>query len=47
MRVKGKGMPNFGRSGFGDLLVKVNVTIPKRVSGKAEKLLKELEQELK
>lgn len=47
LRVKGKGMPNFGRSGFGDLLVKVNVAIPKRVSGKAEKLLKELEQELK
>lgn len=46
LRVKGKGMSYFGRSGFGDLLVRVNVKIPKKVSHKAEKLLKELEQEL-
>jgi molecular chaperone DnaJ len=46
LRVKGRGMPYFGRSGFGDLLVRVNVKIPKKVSHKAEKLLKELEQEI-
>ncbi len=46
LRVKGRGMPYFGRSGFGDLLVRVNVKIPKKVSHKAEKLLQELEQEL-
>ena len=46
LRIKGKGMPYFGRSGSGDLLVRVGVKIPKKVSHKAEKLLKELETEI-
>ncbi len=46
LRIKGKGMPYFGRSGSGDLLVRVGVRIPKKVSHKAEKLLKELETEI-
>jgi len=46
LRVKGRGMPYFGRSSFGDLFVRVGVKIPKKVSHKAEKLLKELEGEI-
>lgn len=54
IRLKGKGMPRLRGSGFGDLLVRVNVDVPKisfleKLMGdgrKAEKLLKELDEAL-
>lgn len=30
LRVRNKGLPYFGRRGYGDLLVRVNVKIPKK-----------------
>ncbi len=41
IRLKGKGMPRLKRSGQGDLFVKVNVTIPKRLSKEQRRLLEE------
>ena len=50
LRVPGEGMPRFGSSshfgGRGDLLVNFIVKAPKKLSGKAKKLLEELEGEL-
>jgi molecular chaperone DnaJ len=44
--VRGRGLPRLDRSGArGDLHVVVNVTVPKKLSRKAKKLLEELEQE--
>jgi molecular chaperone DnaJ len=46
LRLKEKGMPR-GNARRGDHFVKVNVVTPKKVSGKAKKLLEELRDELK
>ena len=46
LRIKNKGLPYFGRFGSGDLLIKIEILIPKKVSSKAKKLLDELEKEL-
>jgi len=45
--VRGKGVPRLNGDGRGDLHVLVHVQVPKRLSGKAKKLLKELEVTLK
>ena len=42
LRLRGKGLPNVNGYGNGDLLVYVNVWIPKKVSKDDEKLLQEL-----
>ena len=42
LRLRGKGLPNVNSYGSGDLLVYVNVWIPKKVSKDDEKLLQEL-----
>ena len=42
LRLRGKGLPNVNGYGNGDLLVYVNVWIPKKVSKEDEKLLQEL-----
>ena len=42
LRLRGKGLPNVNGYGSGDLLVYVNVWIPKKVSKEDEKLLQEL-----
>jgi len=43
LRLKGKGMPVYGRSGdFGDLYVKLNVLIPKNLSKKETELFTQL-----
>ena len=42
LRLRGKGLPNVNSFGSGDLLVYVNVWIPKKVSRDDEKLLQEL-----
>ncbi len=44
--VQGEGMPRFGRFGRGDLLVDVDVKLPKKLSERAKKLFEELRREL-
>ena len=44
LRVKGKGVPLRGGR-RGDLLIKVNVTMPGKLSKKAQKLIEELKNE--
>lgn len=46
IRVKGKGMPRFGGRGKGDIMVKVKIKTPKKMSRKARKLMEELRKEL-
>lgn len=45
--VRGKGVPKLNGEGRGDLHVLVHVQVPKRLSSKAKKLLKELDETLK
>lgn len=45
LRLKGKGMPRL-RGGYGDLFVKIQVEVPKKLSRKARKLIEELAREL-
>jgi molecular chaperone DnaJ len=45
--VRGKGVPRLNGDGRGDLHVVVHVQVPKRLSSKAKKLLKELDETLK
>ncbi|HVY31841.1 MAG TPA: molecular chaperone DnaJ [Polyangiaceae bacterium] len=45
--VKGEGAPRLDRGGRGDLHVMLAVTVPKKLSKNAKRLLQELEQELK
>ncbi len=45
IRIKGKGMPRLNSRGYGDLLVRVNVTIPKNLTQKQRELLTELDNE--
>ena len=45
-RIKGKGMPRLRGYGYGDLFVKVEVEVPKKLSRRAKKLLQELREEL-
>ena len=44
LRVRGKGAPRGGGQ-RGDLLIKVNVTLPQKLSRKAKKLVEELQNE--
>jgi molecular chaperone DnaJ len=44
--VRGKGVPRLDRRGRGDLHVLVEVQVPERLSRRAKKLLRELEEEL-
>lgn len=46
IRLKGKGMPRFRRYGRGDLMVKIQVKTPKRLSKKAKEMLEKLKDEL-
>ena len=43
---RGQGVPHVGESGRGDQVVQFKVEIPKKVSGRAEELLRELATEL-
>jgi molecular chaperone DnaJ len=45
--VKGKGVPRLNGDGRGDLHVVINVQVPKRLTSKAKKLLKELDESLR
>ena len=42
LRLRGKGLPNINSYGSGDMLVNVNVWIPKKVTREEEKILEEL-----
>ena len=44
--VRGKGVPHLNRGGRGDLIVVVQLGVPRKLSRKAKKLLEELQQEL-
>jgi molecular chaperone DnaJ len=46
LKIKGKGLPRYGRSGRGDQLVRINVKVPGRLSERQKSLLKELDKEL-
>jgi molecular chaperone DnaJ len=46
LRLRGKGMPRLQKSGEGDLIVTVNVNVPKKLSKHAKELLEELAKEL-
>jgi molecular chaperone DnaJ len=43
LRVRGKGMPNLRGGGRGDLLVRVNIDVPKKLTKRQEELLRELQ----
>jgi molecular chaperone DnaJ len=45
--LRGKGVPHLNGGARGDLVVVVNVQVPKKLSGKVKKLLKELDESLK
>lgn len=44
--IHGKGMPRFNQRGKGNLVVKLKVKTPRKLSAKAKKLLKQLREEL-
>lgn len=46
IRLEDKGMPHLQRRGFGDMMIKVRVKTPKRLSRKAKELLEELKKEI-
>lgn len=46
IRLEGKGMPRLQRRGFGDMIVKVKIKTPKRLSRKARELLESLKKEI-
>ena len=45
IRLKGKGMPRFGRYGKGDLLVRVDVSVPEKLTTRQRILLEQLAKE--
>ncbi len=45
IRLKGKGMPRFRGYGKGDLLVRVGITVPERLTAKQRELLEQLAEE--
>lgn len=44
LRLKGKGLPQGPKGPKGDLMVKINIEVPKKLSAEQEKLLKELQK---
>lgn len=46
IRLKDKGMPHLQGRGSGDMLVKIKIKTPKKISKKAKELLEELKKEL-
>ncbi|MCX6702392.1 MAG: J domain-containing protein [Candidatus Wolfebacteria bacterium] len=46
LRIAGEGMPKFGSFGRGNLIIRLKVKAPKKVSAKAKKILGEIEKEL-
>ena len=46
LRVRDRGMPRMGRYGRGDLRVRVNVVVPKKITQRQKTLLEEFAKEL-
>jgi len=46
VRLEGKGMSHLARRGFGDMIVRIKVKTPKKLSRKAKELLENLKKEL-
>jgi DnaJ-class molecular chaperone with C-terminal Zn finger domain len=44
LRLKGKGLPKVNSYGVGDLLVNINIWIPKKITKEEEKILQDLAQ---
>jgi molecular chaperone DnaJ len=44
--LEGKGLPHFNQTRRGDILVKIKVTTPRRISHRAKELLEQLRSEL-
>jgi curved DNA-binding protein len=42
LRLRGKGMPVYGKSGYGDLIIKLNVQIPRQLSREQKELVYQL-----
>jgi molecular chaperone DnaJ len=47
IRLKGKGMPRFRGYGKGDLLVRVGIAVPEKITSRQRELLEELAKDLK
>ncbi len=45
-KLKNKGMPNINSGLYGDMLVQIDIDIPKKISAKQKDLLQELDEEL-
>ncbi len=45
LKLKGEGLPNLRARGHGDILVKISIDVPKKLSKKQQELLKEFEKE--
>jgi molecular chaperone DnaJ len=46
IRLRGKGMPHFRGYGRGDLLVRVGISVPDRLTSRQKELLEDLSKEL-
>ena len=46
LRLRGKGLPELNSHRAGDLFVRINISVPKKINSKTKKLLQELEMEL-
>lgn len=46
LRLKGKGLPRYNAGGKGDIIVKLNVKVPTKLTDRQKSLLKELDREL-
>ena len=46
IKLKGKGMPRLTGYGKGDLLIRVNISVPKKLTKRQKNLLKELAGEM-
>jgi molecular chaperone DnaJ len=46
LRLKGKGLPRYGAYGKGDMVIKLNVKVPTKLSDRQKSLLKELDKVL-
>jgi DnaJ-class molecular chaperone len=46
LKISGEGLPRFGSFGRGNLIIRLKVKTPKKISAKAKKILGEIEKEL-
>ena len=46
LRVRGKGLPELNSHRIGDLIVRININIPKNISSKSREIIEELKKEI-